>query len=167
MTFKPKKIRVPIALGSEEEREMGLYAIRAAGDLAQAFGGSLELITVIKPGDVHDPVDPAVVSGESNRVAVEGAQIHGAEVRKAQMALEEAGSAAAGAANMSFTVKVYESTDIPHQINQAVDALSCDAVVMPSHGRKGVARVILGSVAEKVVQGAQVPVLVLHDGKAP
>jgi nucleotide-binding universal stress UspA family protein len=165
MTFKPKKILVPLVLETHEEREMGAYALNAARDLAEAFGGALQLITVIKPGHVHDPMDTAVESGEAAKVAVEEAQHHGAAVRKAQMSLESAAQSALEGSNVKAEIKVYESSDIPFQINKAADNLGCDAVVMPSHGRKGVARVILGSVAEKVVQGARVPVLVLHDGK--
>ena len=37
-----------------------------------------------------------------------------------------------------------------------------DLVVIGSHGRKGVSRILLGSVAERVVQRAPVPVLVVR-----
>ncbi|MDQ3037701.1 MAG: universal stress protein [Myxococcota bacterium] len=40
-------------------------------------------------------------------------------------------------------------------------ALSCDAIVMGTHGRSGIARALLGSVAEKVVRTATVPTLVV------
>lgn len=37
-----------------------------------------------------------------------------------------------------------------------------DAIVMGSHGRSGAARILLGSVAEKVVRRAPVPVMVVR-----
>ena len=37
-----------------------------------------------------------------------------------------------------------------------------ELIVMPSHGRTGIERVLLGSVTEKVVRKAQIPVLVLR-----
>jgi nucleotide-binding universal stress UspA family protein len=38
-----------------------------------------------------------------------------------------------------------------------------DAIVLPSHGRTGLARLMIGSVAEHVVRLAHCPVLVLRD----
>lgn len=39
--------------------------------------------------------------------------------------------------------------------------ISADLIVLPSHGRKGVSRFLLGSVAERVVRLSSCPVLVL------
>ncbi|GHO80191.1 universal stress protein UspA [Ktedonobacter sp. SOSP1-85] len=46
-----------------------------------------------------------------------------------------------------------------------INTLSADLVVMSSHGYTGVKRWVLGSVAEKVVHHAPVPVLILRDEK--
>lgn len=40
-------------------------------------------------------------------------------------------------------------------------AISAELIVMPSHGRKGVSRFLLGSVAERVVRLSPCPVLIL------
>ncbi|MDB2225690.1 universal stress protein [Halorubrum ezzemoulense] len=40
----------------------------------------------------------------------------------------------------------------------------CDLVVMGTHGRGGIDRLLLGSVAEKVVRGSSVPVLTVRIG---
>ena len=45
----------------------------------------------------------------------------------------------------------------------AVDE-DCDLIVMGTHGRAGVDRWILGSVAERVVRNSTVPVLTVHVG---
>jgi nucleotide-binding universal stress UspA family protein len=40
--------------------------------------------------------------------------------------------------------------------------LGCDLIVMPSHGRQGLSRLLLGSVAERVLRLAPCPVLVIR-----
>jgi nucleotide-binding universal stress UspA family protein len=39
--------------------------------------------------------------------------------------------------------------------------------VMGTHGRKGMQRLLLGSVAEKVVRRSACPVLTVHRGQSP
>jgi len=39
-------------------------------------------------------------------------------------------------------------------------------IIMPSHGRSGLSRLVLGSVAERVVRSAPCPVLILRDDEA-
>lgn len=39
---------------------------------------------------------------------------------------------------------------------------ACDLIVMGTHGRSGVDRILLGSVAERVVRSSTVPVLTVH-----
>lgn len=41
---------------------------------------------------------------------------------------------------------------------------SCDLIVMTTHGRTGFVRGLLGSVADRVVRSASVPVLLVHGG---
>jgi nucleotide-binding universal stress UspA family protein len=52
--------------------------------------------------------------------------------------------------------------DPGHEIVKLADALKADLIVMPSHGRTGLAHVLIGSVAERVVRLAHCPVLVLR-----
>jgi nucleotide-binding universal stress UspA family protein len=42
-----------------------------------------------------------------------------------------------------------------------------DLIVMGTHGRKGMQRLLLGSVAEKVVRRSACPVLTVHRGESP
>src|SRR3954471_9068424 len=47
-------------------------------------------------------------------------------------------------------------------IIDAVEKYGCDAVVMGSHGRKGLNKLLLGSETEKVLVSIKVPVVVTH-----
>jgi nucleotide-binding universal stress UspA family protein len=42
-----------------------------------------------------------------------------------------------------------------------------DLIVMSSHGRTGLGRLVLGSVAEQVLRGTRVPILLIRPGDAP
>lgn len=49
----------------------------------------------------------------------------------------------------------------PSEIVEYAEAEECDVIVMGTHGRSGVNRLLLGSVAERVVRQASTPVLTM------
>jgi nucleotide-binding universal stress UspA family protein len=55
-----------------------------------------------------------------------------------------------------------EIGDPGHRIADVAKKLSADLIVMPSHGRTGIAHMLIGSVAERVLRLAHCPVLVLR-----
>ena len=52
-------------------------------------------------------------------------------------------------------------------IVEAAEAQQADLIVMSSHGRSGLGRLILGSVTESVLRGTRTPILVLRPDGAP
>ena len=52
------------------------------------------------------------------------------------------------------------------EIDQAAVDLKADLIVLGTHGRRGIARALLGSVAEKIVRTAACPVLTVRGGDA-
>lgn len=52
------------------------------------------------------------------------------------------------------------------EIVETAKQLPADLIVMGTHGRKGMPRLLLGSVAEKVVRSAPCPVLTVHGARA-
>ncbi len=52
-----------------------------------------------------------------------------------------------------------EEGDAATAVLQVARETSCDLIVMGTHGRTGLARLLMGSVAEKVLRGATCPVL--------
>jgi nucleotide-binding universal stress UspA family protein len=57
----------------------------------------------------------------------------------------------------------YTLSDFPAEaIVNAVEKYGCDAIVMGSHGRKGLNKLLLGSETEKVLMSTHVPVVVTH-----
>lgn len=58
---------------------------------------------------------------------------------------------------------VCETSDHPYDaILKTAETKGCDLILMTSHGRKGLAAVLLGSETRKVLTHAQVPVLVVR-----
>lgn len=49
-----------------------------------------------------------------------------------------------------------------HEIANYAQSVHADLIVLPSHGRTGLAHLLIGSVAERVVRFAHCPVLVLR-----
>jgi len=54
--------------------------------------------------------------------------------------------------------------DPAQAIMQAADELAADLIVMATHGHKGINRLLLGSVAERVVRESPIPVLTVRAG---
>jgi nucleotide-binding universal stress UspA family protein len=67
---------------------------------------------------------------------------------------------AARAAGVAFTALVERAESPPDGIVAVARKRKCDLIFMGSHGRRGLARLALGSVAASVLTRAEVPVLV-------
>ncbi len=52
--------------------------------------------------------------------------------------------------------------DISDEILNYIDTVGVDLLVMGTHGRKGLDRIVFGSVAERVIKASSVPVLVVN-----
>jgi nucleotide-binding universal stress UspA family protein len=62
-------------------------------------------------------------------------------------------------------VRVVETLEpVSEAICQEAKALDVDIIVMASHGHSGLARLFLGSVAERVLRSADRPVLIVRSG---
>jgi nucleotide-binding universal stress UspA family protein len=52
--------------------------------------------------------------------------------------------------------------DLAREIADFAQSCHADLIVLPSHGRTGISRLLIGFVAERVVRRARCPVLVLR-----
>ncbi len=134
--------------GSPESREVLPFA-KATASL---FGSRLTLLRVIPP---HFSVGSTYVPHP-----IREAQGVEAEERSAREALK-AEASQLQAEGFSVVVDTLSGAHPAEGILQFVEKSDVDLVAMATHGRGGVARLILGSVADKVIRGGTVPVL-LH-----
>lgn len=84
-----------------------------------------------------------------------------------ERATEQGEGLLADAATLADDLGHEVETEVVHgtpaaRIVETAEAESIDTVVIGSHGREGVSRVLLGSVAETVVRRSPVPVLVVR-----
>ncbi len=70
--------------------------------------------------------------------------------------------ASAQAAGVKATAVTEKSNYVADTIIEIADKKACDLIVMASHGRRGLTRVLLGSETQHVLTHSQVPVLVLR-----
>lgn len=78
-----------------------------------------------------------------------------------ELAEEVLNDARQHAEDAGFTVHTEQGTGRPDRlITRKAENGEYDIIVMGSHGRSGVSRVLLGSVAEKVVRRSPIPVMV-------
>ncbi len=82
-------------------------------------------------------------------------------VRTAEEYLEEVAAWLRQAGVRGVTTHVWYGPPVP-SIVEAADALAVDLVVMSTHGRSGLSRLLLGSVAEAVVRATSRPVLLVR-----
>jgi nucleotide-binding universal stress UspA family protein len=106
-------------------------AFRFAEVIAEADGSTLQLIYVDAPGDSREHREKALRALDSARERHPNAQVH-------RPLAEDAGST----------------------ICEFAERINAELVVVGSHGRKGLTRALLGSVAETVVRHAACPTLV-------
>jgi nucleotide-binding universal stress UspA family protein len=128
--------------------EPSRVAMREAAELAQRFGGELELL------HVHPLAPPAVELG-----VLQPADVLETVLRELQGTLARWQEESAGILGrpVGGTVVTGIAAD---DIVRFVRDRGIDVVVVGSHGRKGLARLLLGSVAERVVREAPCAVVV-------
>jgi nucleotide-binding universal stress UspA family protein len=83
------------------------------------------------------------------------------ETREQLEAFIEAGVRAAGVSSIEVNAHVYPG-DAAAEILRLAEDMEADLIVVGTHGRVGVKRLLMGSVAEQVMREARCPVLVMR-----
>ena len=90
-----------------------------------------------------------------------------AGLRKQGEAILARAKTAARAAGVDMTPLLFEARGrtVPHAILAHVKKCKADVLVMGTHGRRGLSRMLLGSDAEAVLREAAIPVLLVRSAK--
>jgi nucleotide-binding universal stress UspA family protein len=128
-------------------------ALGPAQLLASKFAAALRVVRVVpKPLELTSiyGMRGVEVSGEGHHQRVEEAETY----LEGVMHQQSEGAAVEGG--------VIESSSAAEGVVEAARIWDADLVALSSHGRGGAERVVLGSVADKVIRGTTRPVLVVR-----
>jgi nucleotide-binding universal stress UspA family protein len=140
----PAERRILVPLDGSEYAEKGLSLAR---ELAAEWGASIWLARVIPQLDASARV--------STGFPITSNELH-AEVRSTTAYLESIAAEIPGAVHAHVLLG-----GVIQALNESVSRWGITDIVMASHGRTGLPRVILGSVADGLLRQVQVPVIVI------
>jgi nucleotide-binding universal stress UspA family protein len=140
----PQKILVPMDFSDESKK-----ALHYAASFARLFGSTLHLLHVVEP-------IPYLTGMEALPFRTPGEVELASNGQLAALARLEGGE--------EIPIEREIRHGVPYEeIVAAATACAADLVVIATHGRTGWEHAMLGSTAEKVVQHASCPVLVVRD----
>ena len=128
-------------------------AVETAAGLAKAFGSSVTAIYVI---------DPYPFTGLGSDFAYGQAEYLSAAAIEAKEATEAA-QKALEQVGVSVNISVVEAHAAWRGILETAAKVGADLIVMGSHGRHGLEKMVLGSVAQRVLSHSTLPVFVVRD----
>ena len=141
-----KKILVPTD-GSDIARK----AVVTAAQLAKNQGAQVVGVYVIDPF-------PYIGIGDASAA---GLQAYLAEAKNVAGQALDTCAQVCQAEGVPFAGDTIERNVVYEGVIETAEAEGCDLIVMASHGLQGVKALILGSVAQKVLTHAKVPVLIV------
>lgn len=144
-----KKILVPIDFSPHAEA-----ALEAALSVAKHYDASITLV------HVFEPIALALPEGSG---FYPSAQLTDA-MRETQRMLDAKRDELAPKAGRAVEV-VQRNGSPPHEIVDFAKSRGFDLIVLGTHGRTGLAHMLIGSVAERVVRSAPCAVLTVHAPK--
>ena len=142
-------------LVSTDGSKLSAKAINTASKLAKLCRAQLTGVYVIEPYVPH----PVYGEGSATLGAVPLERYKELAEKEAKEALT-AVKVEAEIENVPFTTEIITDTDPWQGIVNAASSKKCDLIVMASHGRRGLAGLLLGSETTKVLTHSKTPVLV-------
>ena len=131
--------------------ETSMQAVSKASGLALAFGSRITLVHVVDNYPFIG-VGADYMLGQNEYIT--------AAIDSANAALAR-GVAALAAEGLHSDQRVIEGHVVHEGIVDTATIVGADLIVMGSHGRTGLEKLLLGSVTQRVLQDAKVPVLVV------
>jgi len=130
------------------------HALTQAVDLADRFGATLHILHVVNE---LDPDWYGITDAQERAIQLREQIREKARRRLRELAPNDPD------VNVTTEVSLQLSFDVAATINEYVDERSIDLVVMGTHGRRGLERLMLGNVADKLIRHAPCPVITVNE----
>lgn len=143
-----KHILIPV-----DGSSTSVLAVHKAAELAKAFGSAVTAVYV---------VDPYPFTGVGADFAYGQSQYLSAATAEANTALENV-KKIMQEAGIAVSTVVGEGHAVHEGIVRVLESAGADAIVMGSQGRRGLEKLMLGSVTQRVLGAVRVPVLVVRE----
>jgi nucleotide-binding universal stress UspA family protein len=151
-----KRILVPTDFSPASDR-----ALEQAGALARASRAEVCLLHKVIYPPPHPPTELLDRLDDAARFDYVLKEVIERPEREAQEGLESRKKNLEGG-GVAVKVLLERSGDVYERLERAIDSLKPDLVVMGTHGRGGIQKWLMGSVAEKALRHSPVDVLTLH-----
>jgi nucleotide-binding universal stress UspA family protein len=123
--------------------------------LAKPLGSRVTIMTVT------EPLSPAMVGAEFAMIQID-LESYEAQQKGIANGILSAAKAVADKAGVTTDTLHVPSAWPAGAIVETAERLQCDLIVMASHGRRGIRKVLLGSQTTEVLVTTSIPVLVVH-----
>ena len=154
MPIKIQRILAPVDF-SDASRG----ALRYAVFMASSLGASLEVLNVYDPPFSNDDIQIKMPDGDDVTVQAYVLQHTEAQMHRLTSSMDHINE-------LDFTEKIMAG--VPDEvIVKRAQSGDFDLVIMGTHGRRGLVRMLMGSVAERVTRLATCPVLVVRGFDEP
>ena len=129
-------------------------ALPAALELVEKFDSEITLLRVVRPPRQH-------MTDAGDRFSDLLLKMRQQNLTEAQTYLQ-AHQGSLRQQGFKTHIHYTESEQIAEAILEVISGIDSDALVMSTHGRSGLSRWVFGSVAEKVLRRANIPVLLIR-----
>ena len=136
--------------------ELSTKALRYALELAVKTGSRITAVTVTETSVIMAPGSEMMMVDTTSLIT----DLDAAKAESAKTILADA-TAAAQAAGITIRGRHVTNSPAAEGILRAATEVGANLVVMGSHGRRGLGRLLLGSQASEVLAHSEVPVLVV------
>ncbi|MPZ98418.1 MAG: hypothetical protein GEU80_03605 [Dehalococcoidia bacterium] len=128
---------------------------------ARAHGCAVHLVQVVDPVEARGPMEDVAERIRQYAQPPEVNAVLGAWAEAADEYLASVAADLRAAGVTEVTTNVVQGS--PYEVLlEEIDARDCDLVIIATHGRSGLGRAVMGSVADHLIRNAETAVLVIR-----